>query len=142
MRLLRSWLMLVGVVQCAAVIAVFMPHSWMDLCSRLMDVDSLPTGSLPGYLARLSSAMYVVHGTMLIITAWNLPLVLPIVIPFARLTIALGGIMLWIDVAERMPIVWTFLETIALVLSGGITEYFARRAAPQTPSETKPERAV
>ena len=69
-------------------------------------------------------------------------LVLPIVIPVARLPIALGGIMLWIDVAERMPIVWTFLETIALVLSGGITEYFARRAAPQTPSETKPERAV
>lgn len=142
MRLLRSWLILVGVVQSAAVIAVFMPHSWMDLCSRLMGVDSLPTGSLPNYLARLSSAMYVVHGTMLIITAWNLPLVLPIVIPFARLTIVLGGIMLWIDIAERMPIVWTLFETIALVVSGGLTEYFARRAAPQALSEAKPERAM
>jgi hypothetical protein len=142
MRLLRSWLILVGVVQSAAVIAVFMPHSWMDLCSRLMGVDSLPTGSLPNYLARLSSAMYVVHGTMLIITAWNLPLVLPIVIPFARLTIVLGGIMLWIDIAERMPIVWTLFETIALVVSGGLTEYLARRAAPQALSEAKPERAM
>jgi hypothetical protein len=86
--------------------------------------------------------MYVVHGTMLIITAWNLPLVLPIVIPFARLTIVLGGIMLWIDIAERMPIVWTLFETIALVVSGGLTEYLARRAAPQALSEAKPERAM
>ncbi|MFN7627676.1 MAG: hypothetical protein ACK5PZ_12670 [Pirellula sp.] len=138
MRLLRSWLILVGVVQCAAVIAVFMPHSWMDLCSRLMGVDPLPASSLPGYLARLSSAMYVVHGAMLIITAWYLPLVMPLVIPFARLTILLGGIMLWIDVAERMPIIWTIFETTALVLSGGLTEYFARLAMSKANSNTNP----
>lgn len=142
MSLLRNWLIFVGVLQCAAVVAVFMPHSWMDVCSRLMGVDTLPTGSLPGYLARLSSAMYVVHGAMLIITAWNLPLVMPVVIPFARLTIFLGGIMLWIDVAENMPIAWTLFETIALVFSGGLTEYFARRAMSQAHSDINPAEAV
>jgi len=142
MHLLRSWLILVGIVQFSAVIAVFMPQSWMDLCSGFMGVDPLPVGSLPGYLARLSSAMYVVHGAMLIITAWNLPLVMPIVIPFARVTIALGGIMLWIDVAESMPLVWTLFETITLVASGGLTEYLARRARSQANSDAKPQGAV
>lgn len=142
MRLLRSWLILVGVVQCAAIIAVFMPHTWMDLCGRWMGVDSLPGGSLPGYLARLSSAMYVIHGAMLIITAWNLPLVLPIVVPFARLTIALGGIMLWIDMTEGMPIVWTLFETIALMSSGGLTEYFARRVKPTPHRDSDPTKIV
>ncbi|MBM3964362.1 MAG: hypothetical protein FJ308_04750 [Planctomycetes bacterium] len=138
MRLLRNWLILAGVVQCAAVIAVFVPHTRMDACGRWMGVDSLPSGSLPGYLARLSSAMYVIHGAMLIITACNLPLVLPIVVPFARLTIALGGVMLWIDVTEGMPIGWTLFESIALASSGGVTEYFARRTKTTLLRGTEP----
>jgi hypothetical protein len=50
-----------------------MPDSWSDACAEFMGVEPLPHTPLAGYLARLSSMMYVVHGATLFVVARNMP---------------------------------------------------------------------
>jgi hypothetical protein len=128
MTALKRWLALVGWIQVSAIIAVFMPKAWMDACSELMGVDPLAATPLAGYLARLSSAMYVVHGSLLLVISKSLPKHLAVVPAFARTTLGLAAMMLWIDVVEGMPVDWTAMEFLALFVSGCVMEWLARRA--------------
>lgn len=104
-----------------AIVPVFMPTSWIDACSRMMEVEPLPATPLAGYLSRLSSAMYVTHGGVLLVIAKHLPRSYFMVRPVGVLTWVLGAMMLWIDIAERMPFHWTLVESLALGVSGAIT---------------------
>jgi hypothetical protein len=128
MKWLKRWLMLVGIIQFSAIAAVFMPKMWMDACSQIMGVAPLEDTPIAGYLARLSSAMYVVHGMLLMCVARGLPGQLPVVRAFSSSTAALGTMMLWIDVVEGMPNAWTASECIALLGSAAVMELLLHRA--------------
>ena len=110
---LRLLLWTIAIVQCSAILAVIMPRSWMDWCGDSMGVGELSQTPLAGYLARLSSAMYVVHGTLVGYVAAKLPKSSLMVRPLA-LTRLLGLMMLWIDSIEAMPQAWLFVECTAL----------------------------
>ena len=110
---------LVALVQGCAVFAVVMPRSWMDASSSLLRVDQLGDSPLAGYLARLASALYALHGSTLGIIAWYLPRSLFMVKPIGIATICFGLLMYWIDLAEGMPAYWSAVEGTALVLGGG-----------------------
>lgn len=137
MTALKRWLALVGWIQFSAIIAVFMPKAWMDACSELMGVDPLAATPLSGYLARLSSAMYVVHGSLILCLSYALPKHLELVPAFARTTLGLAAMMLWIDLVEGMPVDWTAMEFLALFVSGSITEWLVRRARHGTSNPVK-----
>ncbi len=110
---------LVALVQGCAVFAVVMPRSWMDASSSLLKVDPMGDSPLAGYLARLASALYALHGSTLGIIAWYLPRSLFMVKPIGIATICFGLLMYWIDLAEGMPTYWSAVEGTALVLGGG-----------------------
>lgn len=116
---LRQMMFLVALVQGCAVFAVVMPRSWMDASASLMKVDQLGDSPLAGYLARLASALYALHGSTLGIIAWYLPSSLFMVKPIGVATICFGLLMYWIDLAEGMPAYWSAVEGTALVLGGG-----------------------
>ena len=125
---LIRWLYLVAVVQSSALFAAVMPDSWADACAEFMGVEPLPHTPLAGYLARLSSMMYVVHGATLFIVARNIPRSLFMVRPLGCVTSLLGCFMLAIDLAEGMPIIWTWIEFTALTANGVIMMMLAPRA--------------
>lgn len=125
---LVRWLYLVAVVQSSALFAALMPDSWADACADFMGVEPLSHTPLAGYLARLSSMMYVVHGATLIIVARNMPQSLFMVRPLGCVTSLLGCFMLAIDLAEGMPIVWTWIEFTALTANGVIMMVLTPRA--------------
>lgn len=125
---LVRWLYLVAVVQSSALLAALMPDSWADACAEFMGVEPLPHTPLAGYLARLSSLMYVVHGATLFIVAKKMPQSLFMVRPLGCVTSLLGCFMLAIDLAEGMPIMWTGIEFTALTANGVIMMVLARRA--------------
>jgi hypothetical protein len=129
---LRRWLYLVGFIQLSAIVSVFMPKSWMDACSSAMGVTALEDTPIAGYLARLSSAMYVVHGMLLVCLAGLLPEQLRMVHVFSRTTFGLAFMMLWIDVIEGMPTHWTWFEFIALFGNATIMELLARHAVSRS----------
>ncbi|MCY2975295.1 MAG: hypothetical protein NTW52_11595 [Planctomycetota bacterium] len=116
---LRRMMFLVALVQGCAVFAVVMPRSWMDASSSLLRVDQLGDSPLAGYLARLASALYALHGSTLGIIAWYLPRSLFMVKPIGVATICFGLLMYWIDLAEGMPTYWSAVEGTALILGGG-----------------------
>lgn len=128
MKWLKRWLLLVGIIQFSAIVAVFMPKMWMDACSQIMGVAPLEDTPIAGYLARLSSAMYVVHGMLLMCVARGLPGQLSVVRAFSSSTAALGAMMLWIDIEEGMPTSWTASECIALFGSAAVMELLLHRA--------------
>ncbi len=113
-HVLRWLLWTIALVQCSAIAAVVMPRSWMDWCGDSLGVGKLSTTPLAGYLARLSSAMYVVHGTLVGYVAATLPTSALMVRPLALTTGLLGLMMLWIDTIEAMPNVWLLVECTAL----------------------------
>lgn len=115
---LRLLLWTIAIVQCSAILAVMMPRSWMDWCGDSLGVGELSRTPLAGYLARLSSAMYVVHGTLVGYVAAKLPKSSLMVRPLALTTGLLGLMMLWIDSIEAMPQSWLFVECTALFGSG------------------------
>jgi hypothetical protein len=115
---LKRFMFFVAIVQGCAVFAMIMPRSWMDSISEILRVDPLGASPLAGYLARLASALYALHGSTLAIIAWYLPQSLFMVKPIGVATIAFGLAMYWIDLAEGMPVYWSIVEGTALVLGG------------------------
>ncbi len=122
---LTRWLYLVAVIQCSALFAALMPHIWVDACAEFMGVEPLPHTPLAGYLARLSSMMYVMHGATLLIVARHLPQSLFMVRPLGLVSLLLAGVMLWIDSIEHMPVVWTWVEFLAITSNGLVMVFLA-----------------
>jgi hypothetical protein len=67
-RHLKLLLRVVGIVTLPAVVAVFMPHSWL-VCSVQYAEPGTPVKVLVSYLARLLSAFYVLLGLMFLVFA-------------------------------------------------------------------------
>lgn len=67
-RALKLLLRLVGIVSLPAIIAVFMPHSWLARGVELAEPGT-PVKVLVSYLARLLSAYYFLQGGLLLIFA-------------------------------------------------------------------------
>ena len=117
---LRRLLFFVAIVQGSAFFAAVMPRAWMDAASGVLRVDSLGHSPLAGYLARLASALYALHGSTLAIVAWYLPQSLVMVKPIGIATVLFGLLMFWIDIGEGMPKYWCAIEGSALVLGGSL----------------------
>ena len=65
-RRLKLLLRVVGIVSLPAVVAVFMPYSWLVRGVELAE-PGIPVGVLVSYLARLLSAFYVLLGAMMVL---------------------------------------------------------------------------
>jgi hypothetical protein len=65
-RALKLLLLIVGIITLPAIIAVFMPHSWLVRGVELAEPGT-EVGVLVSYLARLLSAFYVLLGGMMVV---------------------------------------------------------------------------
>ena len=65
-RHLKVLLRVVGIVSLPAVVAVFMPHSWLVQSVKVAEPGT-PVQVLVSYLSRLLSAFYVLLGGMMIV---------------------------------------------------------------------------
>src|SRR6516165_7659532 len=96
-------LRIVGVGALFALIAVFMPSSWMAATHRWLGLGEMPTGPVVEYLARSLSAFYAVMGALCLALATDLeryrPLVRFLGLAFALMSVVLLGV----DVAAGMP---------------------------------------
>src|SRR5690349_9468991 len=62
----------VGVGAMLALLAVFMPSSWMAATHRWLGLGEMPTGPVVEYLARSLSACYAVIGALCLVLAADL----------------------------------------------------------------------
>ncbi len=128
-RILVWLLRLGGAVMLTALGAVVMPFDWMDWTHRQTGLGELPHVPIVGYLTRSISALYALHGALLVFLAGDVRRYLPIVRFLAVAGTAFGGLMLAIDCAVGMPRPWTICEgPFVIVLSAMILWLSGRQA--------------
>ena len=100
----------VGVPALFALVAVFMPSSWMAATHRWLGLGEMPTGPVVEYLARSLSAFYAVMGALCLVLTTDLeryrPLVRFLGVAFALMSLVLFGV----DLAAGMPWWWSASE--------------------------------
>ena len=107
---LALFLRVTAIVLLLAVVAVFLPHAWMEAIHEWLGLGPLPELPIVSYLARSVSAMYAVAGA----TYWFLAGDVRRYLPFLRfavwMTLGLAGLLTAADVLAGMPTWWTLGE--------------------------------
>lgn len=78
-RILVWLLRLGGAVMLTALGAVVMPFDWMNSIHRQVGLGELPHVPIVGYLTRSISALYALHGALLVFMAVDVRRYLPVV---------------------------------------------------------------
>ena len=119
-------LRILGVTALFALVAVFMPVSWMAATHRWLGLGEMPTGPVVEYLARSLSAFYAIMGALCLVVAADLeryrPLVRFLGVAFALMSVVLLGV----DLAAGMPWWWSASEGPGGVVFGALLFYLAR----------------
>ncbi|MGD0899453.1 MAG: hypothetical protein ABR915_16580 [Thermoguttaceae bacterium] len=122
------WLLRISaVVLLTALIPAVMPFVWMKDIHRWLGMGELPEGPIVGYLTRSLSAMYAMHGALILFVSLDARRYLPVVKCLAFLCVLFGMGMLALDVLVGMPLPWIVGEGPFIVVLGGIMLWLARR---------------
>jgi hypothetical protein len=138
-RILVWLLRLFGVTTLAALGAVFMPYDWMNLIHQRLELGELPHIPIIGYLTRSVSALYALHGALLIFVSLDVRRYLPIVRFLGVGAVVMGVLLFGLDRAVGIPVFWTLGEgppvvaigVVILVLAGRVK---AHGQTPESPS--------
>ena len=119
-------LRILGVTALFALVAVFMPLSWMAATHRWLGLGEMPTAPVVDYLARSLSAFYAFIGALCLVVAADLeryrPLVRFLGVAFALMSLVLLGV----DLAVGMPWWWSASEGPGGVVLGTLMFILAR----------------
>ena len=132
-RILVWLLRLLGVVMVTALGAVVMPFEWMNVIHRQMGMGDLPQVPIVGYLTRSISALYAIHGVLLIFLAGDVRRYLPVVRFLAVAGAVFGALMIGIDYFVGLPVAWTVQEGPSVVVFGAVILWLTgRKRFPST----------
>ena len=133
-------LRILGVTALFALVAVFMPLSWMAATHRWLGLGEMPTAPIVEYLARSLSAFYALTGALCLVLATDLgryrPLVRFLGVAFALMSLPLLGV----DLAAGMPWWWSASEGPGGVVFGALLFVLARPAHRPCQQEGTPYR--
>jgi hypothetical protein len=113
-------LRVVGVVELLALVAVVMPRAWMAASHSWLGLGTLPEAPIVGYLARSTSLLYAIHGTILFFVSFDIARYWRLITLIASLAMIQGAFMLGIDLAEGMPVWWVVSDSLGVILSGAV----------------------
>jgi hypothetical protein len=122
-------LRILGIVDMLALIAVVMPLEWMSYINDLWGLGPLPDSRIVSYLARTTSALYALHGAMVLFISCDVVRYRPLITFLAVAAVVHGGILLGIDLTNRMPLVWTLLEAPLFAATGVLVLWLQHRSS-------------
>ncbi len=91
-------------------------------------LGELPRAPITEYLTRSLSAMYALHGLVLLALSTNVRRHLAVVGWLGWGTAVLGALQLAIDAGARLPAWWTVVEGPWALVAGGLIVWLVRRA--------------
>jgi hypothetical protein len=127
-KVLVMLLRFVGVGALFALVAVFMPLSWMAATHHWLGLGEMPTGPVVEYLARTLSAFYAVMGALCLVVAADLERYRPLVRFLGVVVALLSIVFLGVDLSAGMPWWWTASEGPGGVVFGALLFVLARPA--------------
>lgn len=117
-RPVRVALRVLGGIDMVAFIAVVMPSAWIQWGHQWSGLGEFPDAPITGYLARSASALYALHGLIMVYISCDVRRYWPLIRFMASIAVAHGLIMYSIDMAVGMPIWWTSFEGPAFTATG------------------------
>ena len=115
--LLRYFL---GIPGLFALVAVFMPLSWMVATHRWLGLGEMPTAPVVEYLARSVSAFYALFGALCLVVATDLERYRPLVRFLGAVFALMSVVLLGVDLAVGMPWWWSASEGPGGVVLGAL----------------------
>jgi hypothetical protein len=115
-KILVTLLRLCGAGILLALVPVFMPFAWMDTIHRWLGLGELPQTPIVGYLTRSLSALYAIHGALLVFVSFDIRRYLPVVKFLAITGLVSGAGLLWLDWAVGLPRPWVICEGPSVML--------------------------
>src|SRR6185437_15694286 len=100
--------------------AVLMPPEWMAKVHVWLGMGELPREPIIGYLTRSASALYALHGAMIVFLSFDTRRYAPLITFLAIAALIHGTVMLGIDWLVGMPPWWTLFEGPAFAATGAI----------------------
>jgi hypothetical protein len=129
------WLLRVGgAVMLTSLGAVVMPFDWMNSIHQQLGMGELPRAPIVGYLARSISALYALHGALLIFLAHDVRRYRLVVRFLAVAGVVFGALVLGIDYSVGLPAGWTAQEGPCVIVLGVV--FFWLTAQKRFPSST------
>jgi hypothetical protein len=107
-----------GVICLLALVAVFMPRSWMAACHQALGLGQLPEGPIVEYLARSLSLFYAVLGLLLWYLGGHVDRQEKIIGWVGAGMIVGGAILITVDSRSGLPTWWLAVEGPLVALIG------------------------
>lgn len=126
-------LRIIGTTSGLAILAVLMPHAWMNDIHIWLGMGALPAEPIVGYLTRSLSAFYALLGALLWYLSFYPVTHRPVIRFLGFAMIAFGVILLAIDWSVGMPFYWALLEGPIAVAYGMLILMLTK--APEAPAE-------
>jgi hypothetical protein len=115
---LRLLLRLGGTLLVTAFFAVLLPADWMAATHQWLGMGEFPRAPVVDYLARSVAALYGFHGILLFVIAADPARYRTIVRYLAFMNLALGVMLIAIDLQAGLPLYWTLAEGPSVLLVG------------------------
>ena len=131
-RRLALVLRLGGAVMLCATLAILLPTGWMVAVHRWLGMGELPRVPIIEYLTRSASALYAIHGGLLLVLAQDVRRYARVIVFLGAANVALGGVLLALDLFAGMPWYWTLGEG-PFVAATGVLLVVLARAVPGRP---------
>ena len=128
-RTLKLLLRRCGGAMLFAMIFVVAPESWMMAIHEALDMGTLPTVPVVGYLARSISAFYAMFGGLFLLVSFDVVRHRTVLVYLSWATTVFGVVMVGIDLFEGMPTSWTLSEGPFAILFGLALLWFSTRLA-------------
>lgn len=122
----------------AAVIAVFLPTETMAAVHRSLGLGELPEAPITEYLTRSLSAMYALHGVVLLALSADVRRHLTAVNWIGWATAALGLLFVGIDLSAPLPTWWAAGEGPCVTIAGLVLVYLSRRVRAERAGRVMP----
>ena len=122
-------LRLFGTLDLLAVLAVLIPDEWMSRGHQWLGLGELPRAPIVAYLARSASALYALHGAMILFISTDIVRYTRLITFLAIVALIHGAVMLSIDLAAGMPAWWTLFEGPAIAATGAVVLTLQRARA-------------
>lgn len=116
---LKLILRLVGGIEVCAIPFLLFPFSWMNaIHEHLLHLGKLPSEPIVEYMARCLTALYAVHGAMVVRISFDVARFRPLIPFLGWLHVALGVVVLLTDLTAGLPWWWIAGEGPGIAMGG------------------------
>jgi hypothetical protein len=116
-----------GCLDLLAFVAIVMPAEWLDAAHRWAGLGTMPTEPIVGYLARSASAMYALHGAIVVFISFDVVRYERLIRFMAWAALVHGVVMFGIDAAQQMPLYWRIAEGPCFIATGAVVLWLQAR---------------